>query len=122
MDKLVEANLRIWGKTKNDLEIMKYSEILSLVGGRANELLLYRLVKESNNIQTIKDYIDDNELNLTKAHLKRKTDIDKEYYNKKEIIRGEEVSEKLTVDEVLNNACKRAIGVTSRIRNKEFER
>ena len=56
MDKLVEANLRIWGKTKNDLEKMKYSEILSLVGGRANELLLYRLVKESNNIQIERTY------------------------------------------------------------------
>ena len=62
MDRRIEMNLKIWGITFDDLNSMSYEEIKKLKG--MNKTLLFAIMNEITNIETIRNYMKDNRRSL----------------------------------------------------------
>lgn len=107
MDKWLEINLKVWGKTYDELQHMSYGEIIKMCN---SSLALYKIMSQITNVDTLKDYIKDNKLNLTKAGLKRLSDEDKNYFTETKKTLAEriaEVSEKLVNQDIGANERRR---------------
>lgn len=62
MDKRLEMNLKVWGITFDDLNSMNYEEIKELKG--MNKTLLFAVMNSITNIETIREYLQDNKRSL----------------------------------------------------------
>ena len=62
MSKKLEINLKVWGMSFDELNIMSYKEITKLPG--MNRSLLFTIMSEITNIETIRSYMQDNKRSL----------------------------------------------------------
>lgn len=62
MGKRIESNLKIWGITFEELNEMSYEEIKGLKG--MTKSLLFAVMNEITNIETIRSYMKDNKRSL----------------------------------------------------------
>ena len=62
MDKRLEMNLKIWGISFEELNKMSYEEIKKLKG--MNKTLLFAIMNEITNLETIRSYMKDNRRSL----------------------------------------------------------
>ena len=62
MDKRLEMNLKIWGISFEKLNEMSYEEIKKLP--TMNKSLLFAIMNEITNIETIRNYMKDNRRSL----------------------------------------------------------
>ena len=62
MSKKLEINLKVWGMSFDELNTMNYEEIKKLAG--MNRSLLFTIMSEITNIETIREYLQDNKRSL----------------------------------------------------------
>ena len=62
MSKKLEINLKVWGMSFDELNTMSYEEITKLSG--MNRSLLFTIIKEITNIETVREYLQDNKRSL----------------------------------------------------------
>ena len=62
MSKKLEINLKVWGMSFDELNAMSYEEIMKLAG--MNRSLLFTIMSEITNIETVRDYLQDNKRSL----------------------------------------------------------
>ena len=62
MSKKLEINLKVWGMSFDELNAMSYEEIMKLAG--MNRSLLFTIMSEITNIETIREYLQDNKRSL----------------------------------------------------------
>ena len=62
MSKKLEINLKVWGMSFDELNTMSYEEITKLPG--MNRSLLFTIMSEITNIETIRSYMQDNKRSL----------------------------------------------------------
>ena len=62
MDRRIEMNLKIWGITFEELNSMSYEEIKKIP--TMNRTLLFAIMNEITNIETIRNYMKDNRRSL----------------------------------------------------------
>ena len=62
MSKKLEINLKVWGMSFDELNAMSYEEIMKLAG--MNKSLLFTIMSEITNIETIREYLQDNKRSL----------------------------------------------------------
>ena len=58
MSKKLEINLKVWGMRFEKLNEMSYEDIKKLAG--MNRSLLFTIMSEITNIETIREYLQDN--------------------------------------------------------------
>ena len=58
MSKKLEINLKVWGMSFEKLNEMSYEDIKKLAG--MNRSLLFTIMSEITNIETIREYLQDN--------------------------------------------------------------
>ena len=58
MSKKLEINLKVWGMSFDELNTMSYEEITKLSG--MNRSLLFTIMNEITNIETVREYLQDN--------------------------------------------------------------
>ena len=62
MSKKLEINLKVWGMSFDELNTMSYEEIMKLAG--MNKSLLFTIMSEITNIETVREYLQDNKRSL----------------------------------------------------------
>ena len=62
MSKKLEINLKVWGMSFEELNEMSYEKIKKLAG--MNSSLLFTIMSEITNIETIREYLQDNKRSL----------------------------------------------------------
>ena len=62
MSKKLEINLKVWGMSFDELNTMSYEEIKKLAG--MNKSLLFTIMNEITNIETVREYLQDNKRSL----------------------------------------------------------
>ena len=62
MSKKLEINLKVWGMSFDELNTMSYEEIKKLAG--MNRSLLFTIMSEITNIETVREYLQDNKRSL----------------------------------------------------------
>ena len=62
MSKKLEINLKVWGMSFDELNTMSYEEIKKLTG--MNSSLLFTIMSEITNIETVREYLQDNKRSL----------------------------------------------------------
>ena len=62
MSKKLEINLKVWGMSFDELNKMNCEEIKKLAG--MNRSLLFTIMSEITNIETIREYLQDNKRSL----------------------------------------------------------
>ena len=62
MSKKLEINLKVWGMSFDELNTMSYEEITKLSG--MNRSLLFTIMNEITNIETVREYLQDNKRSL----------------------------------------------------------
>ena len=62
MSKKLEINLKVWGMSFDELNTMNYEEITKLPG--MNRSLLFTIISEITNIETVREYLQDNKRSL----------------------------------------------------------
>ena len=62
MSKKLEINLKVWGMSFDELNAMSYEEIMKLAG--MNKSLLFTIMSEITNIETVREYLQDNKRSL----------------------------------------------------------
>ena len=62
MSKQLEINLKLWGMSFDELNTMSYEEITKLSG--MNRSLLFTIMNEITNIETVREYLQDNKRSL----------------------------------------------------------
>ena len=62
MSKKLEINLKVWGMSFDELNTMSYEEIKKLAG--MNNSLLFTIMSEITNIETVREYLQDNKRSL----------------------------------------------------------
>ena len=62
MSKKLEINLKVWGMSFDELNAMSYEEIMKLAG--MNRSLLFTIMSEITNIETVREYLQDNKRSL----------------------------------------------------------
>ena len=62
MSKKLEINLKVWGMSFDELNTMSYEEITQLSG--MNRTLLFTIINEITNIETVREYLQDNKRSL----------------------------------------------------------
>ena len=62
MSKKLEINLKVWGMSFDELNAMSYEEIMKLAG--MNKSLLFTIMNEITNIETVREYLQDNKRSL----------------------------------------------------------
>lgn len=62
MSKKLEINLKVWGMSFDELNTMSYEDIKKLAG--MNSSLLFTVMSEIANIETVRKYLQDNKRSL----------------------------------------------------------
>ena len=62
MSKKLEINLKVLGMSFDELNTMSYEDIKKLAG--MNSSLLFTIMSEITNIETVRSYMQDNKRNL----------------------------------------------------------
>ena len=62
MSKKLEINLKVWRMSFDELNTMSYEEITKLSG--MNRSLLFTIMNEITNIETVREYLQDNKRSL----------------------------------------------------------
>ena len=62
MSKKLEINLKVWGMSFDELNTMSYEEIKKLAG--MTRSLLFTIMNEITNIETVREYLQDNRRSL----------------------------------------------------------
>ena len=62
MSEKLEINLKVWGMSFDELNTMSYEEIKKLAG--MNSSLLFTIMNEITNIETVREYLQDNKRSL----------------------------------------------------------